>query len=451
MRVHHDRSVRLSAGVLGVALLALGAACGGGSTAGSPGSHRPSASVSTQANTPPRKSFDPPLRFDPTAGVALPGDAGAGSVSIGGQVVQPLPVTLSDLTAYIAARASLRIVDLGTGMVQNILRSRYEPLPESRGLPAGHPASAPLIINADAGRLVLAPFLVSVPGHGTTPQRPIVELTAADAATGGTAWTAQLDLPPWASRPTARLTATMVGVHGHVAVIDVADVTAAEAGDRDSQITYGVDLNTRLARWQRGGFDGATLAGSVVVGSEPTHTGSDLRVLALAADDGKQRWTGPTGTRVDAQRAGAALVAVETESGARSSLQFIQAENGQPAGSARPTESPLTCRYDDATAVTVCAPPLDGVRQLVQTFDAASGTLLWQLPDTKANRTAPAVTAVWHGAVYGRTGNGPVVLDARTGTDKNDSPELAPYAVNGYVGLALDVAGRTVTAYRAVG
>jgi hypothetical protein len=451
MRIHQGRNARQLAGVIGVALVALVGACGGaGGTPSSPGSRRPSGSAASPVNTPARNSFDPPLRFDPASGVALPGEAGAGSVSIGGQVVQPLPVALSDLTAYVAGRASLRVVDAGTGTVQNTVRSRYEPLPEARPS-SGHPAGAPLIINAEAGRLLLVPFLVSVPGHGTTPQRPIVELTAADVATGGAAWTAQLDLPPWASRPTARLTATMVGVHGHVAVIHVADVTAVDAGDRDSQITYGVDLDTRRPRWQRDSFDGATLAGSVVVGSEPTHPGSELRVLALTADDGKQRWTGPTGAQVDAQRAGAALVAVETGAGARWSLQFFQAENGEPAGSTRPTESPLTCRYDDTTAVTVCAPPLAGTRQLIETFDAASGTLLWQLPDTKTNRTAPVVTAVWHGAVYGRTDNGPVILDARTGADKNDSPGLAPYAVNGYVGLALDVAGHTVTAYRAVG
>jgi outer membrane protein assembly factor BamB len=68
--------------------------------------------------------------------------------------------------------------------------------------------------------------------------------------------------------------------------------------------------------------------------------------------------------------------------------------------------------------------------------DATSGAFLWQLPDSAANRVAPTVTAVWHGAVYGYTDNGPLVLDARTGADRDDSPGAAPNVVDGFVGIA---------------
>lgn len=49
----------------------------------------------------------------------------------------------------------------------------------------------------------------------------------------------------------------------------------------------------------------------------------------------------------------------------------------------------------------------------------------WTLPDTGHTRVAPTVTAVWHGAVYGYTDHGPIVLDAATGTDRNDHPGIA--------------------------
>jgi hypothetical protein len=45
------------------------------------------------------------------------------------------------------------------------------------------------------------------------------------------------------------------------------------------------------------------------------------------------------------------------------------------------------------------------------------------------------VTAVWHGAVYGRANDQPVVLDAKTGADREPSPGIAPVAVNAHGGV----------------
>jgi hypothetical protein len=54
-------------------------------------------------------------------------------------------------------------------------------------------------------------------------------------------------------------------------------------------------------------------------------------------------------------------------------------------------------------------------------------------PDS-SGRLVPAVTAFWHGAVYGETQNGPVILDGRTGKDRS-SPGVAPIGVDQYTGL----------------
>jgi hypothetical protein len=54
------------------------------------------------------------------------------------------------------------------------------------------------------------------------------------------------------------------------------------------------------------------------------------------------------------------------------------------------------------------------------------------------------VTAVWHGAVYGTTENGPVVLDATTGEDRSTEAGAAPSWVSEYAGIALDDKGAPV-------
>lgn len=81
-------------------------------------------------------------------------------------------------------------------------------------------------------------------------------------------------------------------------------------------------------------------------------------------------------------------------------------------------------------------------------LDATSGELLWQLP--ASGHTAPTVTAVWHGAVYGTAGGTPVVLDAKTGVDREPSPGLAPVAVSGYAGVATSAQDTSLTAYPAL-
>ena len=51
------------------------------------------------------------------------------------------------------------------------------------------------------------------------------------------------------------------------------------------------------------------------------------------------------------------------------------------------------------------------------------------------------MTTAWHGAVYGTTVNGPLVLDARTGADRDTRPGAAPVLVNAYLGLGAETTG----------
>lgn len=108
----------------------------------------------------------------------------------------------------------------------------------------------------------------------------------------------------------------------------------------------------------------------------------------------------------------------------------------------------IQCVYDEVSTV-VCSGD-DSTDPDVFALDALSGKALWQLPDTATNRMAPAVATAWHGAVYGTTTNGPVILDARTGADRTDTPGAAPALVDGYVGLTYAKAG-DLEAYQAIG
>ncbi|MEU9111135.1 hypothetical protein AB0D04_04845 [Streptomyces sp. NPDC048483] len=92
------------------------------------------------------------------------------------------------------------------------------------------------------------------------------------------------------------------------------------------------------------------------------------------------------------------------------------------------------CTDDDSAAVA---------------YNSATGRTRWSLPDETAGRVTPTVTLVRQGLVYGTTENGPVVLDAATGEDKEDKPGLAPYAMDGYVAVAME--DGLVSAHRVTG
>jgi hypothetical protein len=78
--------------------------------------------------------------------------------------------------------------------------------------------------------------------------------------------------------------------------------------------------------------------------------------------------------------------------------------------------------------VTVCSGPN---HTFALTADSAAP--LWSLP--AAGRVPPQVSTAWHGAVYGTTVNGPVVVDARTGRDRNPAPGATPAVVDAYLGV----------------
>ena len=409
----------LAAGILGLVTV-LAAGCGedpppGPSAVAGP----PSASAA-----PPRKAFDPPTRFDAAAGLPLgPGRAD--------------DVLLYANTAFVGGETGTTATDLLTGRQAPLLAPTNPPLqrPGGLGKPVGHPPA--LVQRPGQGAAVVVPYPVTVPASGTTAARQAVELVVADAATGQKITVLTVDATPAEGDFTAVAGeyAQVVGSQGNVVVLTVG-----------KQVTVAADLTTGSVLWRKDDVRAAAVLGDTVVGVTAPDGSDKQAIVGLGVTDGARRWSALDVRNADVAPGGPAFVVVLAEQNDGKRFYALVHGDGKVTDQATGQYGAgLRCRYD-AAAVTVCAiatsDPLFGLA-------ATTGKVLWQLPAT--GRVAPAVTAVWHGAVYGTANGKPLVLDAHTGADREPNPGLAPVAVTGYAGVSADPAGQTLLAYPAVG
>lgn len=400
---------------------------------------------------PLRKAFDPPRTFDAASAVEMPSEAIASKVNLAGSTAHPLPVVLHETTAYIAAPTQLLVVDTDTGEVTSQVTPRHEPLHSGDSGPfvGSNPAEAPALVEIEDKKLVVAPFVVRIPGTGTTQARRAMELVALDAADGTQVWNVDIPLSDrWSedSSWSSPVTAAVAGVHGRIAVFNVFAT--------DSYETYAVDLASKRALWTKDRFRAGAVAGETVVGTMTEDDGGTrFKAVGLSVAEGKRRWAArEVSSELTVHPGGPSFIVATGKNYGDGEYYYklISAESGavKESESAEVTFG-LSCRYDGAD-VTVCW--MSGLgTDWVGAFDSASGKWLWELPDKAAGRVPPRVTAAWHGAVYGTTADGHVVLDARTGKDREAEPGAAPYVVNGHVGIATDPTQAGVYAYKATG
>ncbi|RKF24653.1 hypothetical protein [Micromonospora globbae] len=393
---------------------------------GSSGTPAPGDKASASVSPTARPSYDPPTRFEPAAPVPLPAELTSGVEVLGRRAV------LHDTTLFAATATGLLAVDALTGTV----RATISPENKVADDVAHRDLAGPPVLADVAGQpTTLAAFPVSIPGQGTTPARTAIELTAVSAVDASRLPAIVVDVPADATGPTA-----VVGTAGSVVVV------------RAGTTTYGINLTSKTLAWNKVNFTATTVAGDVAVGSLAVDSaGIKLRTAGVGATDGNQRWTDPQdSTEVRVQPAGPkhVLVTGRDYGNGRAYYRLVASatgaavESGQSSG---PASYQLTCHYDQ-TSTTVCA-----ADNWTGGYDAQTGKLLWELPDTAANRTAVKVTTAWHGAVYGTTDNGPLVLDARTGADRQPTPGAAPYLVSGYVGIATNPSSQGTAAFTAIG
>lgn len=365
-----------------------------------------------------RKAFDPPTKFDDRTAVELPdGVAGTTEYRLSGIQNEPLPMALVGTSAFVAGLDALTIVDVTDGEVRRTIQPKLPVGRQDRGSFTPNKPTPPVVTDLDGGPALVVPFVVNVPGQGTTAARLAVEIVAI-RPDGVGLWSIQVDLRSSANLALLRDTA-VVGVASGVLVL------------RAEGSTYGVDLRTKATVWHRPDLEAETVVGDTVVGVSTNGHGGYVAAGASVVD-GTKRWADAKVQSHMRVWPGGPTFVVAVGSDRAAPMRILEGATGKVrhiTGAGQFNIDP-TCVYDQA-AVTVCS-DIDWITA----FDAGTGDWLWQLPDKQTKRTTVKMTTAWHGAVYGTTGNGPIVLDARTGADRELNPVIAPYVVNGYAGIA---------------
>jgi hypothetical protein len=363
-----------------------------------------------------------------------------------------VPVALSGYTAFVATGAEVQVVDTTTGRVVGSVRA-LDQVPNPVGAVAGLNgawAAAPLIAGVQGGPVALAGYVVELPGQGTTPPALALEVDAVTVK-GNLAWRTVAPLPGKPGQVpelNGNPDADFIGMAGTTAVMTIGD-------DQDGYTTMAFDLVDHKLLWQSASFLAEAVVGSKVIGTADTSTsfilgsgqsGSDdtVHLAGVSLTQGKTEWQRPEDlSQASVQEAAPGKILVEADgvlSGGEG-LALLDAATGKnlplssQAGNAG-LDPEWTCAYA-GKSVVVC----NEASTANFAIDGITGKVLWQLPDTADNRTSLLVTAVFDGLVYGRTSSGPVVLNAETGADVNDSPGVAPLVLDPDVGIASTDAG----------
>ncbi|MEV4333644.1 PQQ-binding-like beta-propeller repeat protein [Streptomyces sp. NPDC049597] len=406
------RSRRWAVAAAGVTLAATAlVACGDGGSSDAKSSGESAKPSQATSKGPSRPSFDPPVRFGgPT--VELPSATQPSTTS--GEATRPA-VTLADGVAYITAEGGLEAIDTGTGAPRWDVSTKHAP--EAGGF--GSNRAAPLV-SAD-GKTVYAAWNRDVEGEGTTPDRSVIEVLAVETATGKTSWSAEITAAPSSTGLSAipigadeMLAPQVIGVDAGTALVTAADTT------------YAVEPSAGTVRWKKPDFRAVTLADGVVAGGEKTGFGEG-RLLGLAAATGEQRWT------VAEARQPAAAAPRLLSASLNDTTLVIDAVSGERRVAL--DGEGWRCRHDAQSLVLCSKYGYGAANRGITVFDAASVQTQWMLPDG-SGRTVPKVSGFWHGAVYGEVGDEPIVLDGKTGQDRQTSAGAAPNEIDRYGGVA---------------
>jgi hypothetical protein len=382
---------------------------------------------------------DPPAGFAASEATPLPRAASL-NTSIGGEQGGPPPLALAGTTAFVASPTSVQVIDTTSGSTIGQVIPKYSvaTAPGQSVIPP-----PPLVTTFGGRQAVLAGYLVSLPGHGTIAPGLAIEIDAIDPS-GHRLQAIVAPLSGQLSQLLGGPTVTIVGASGGAVVI-------AEGDRDDGYLSEAVDLDTRTVLWRNRSLLVEALAGQVAIGTLDTSSRSDqgangdpsdgVHFVAVDLRSGRAAWRLPErllSVNVQSDGAGTALLEGVDYASARGLLELIDTATGNAqilsrAGTSSGAGAPWTCTFDERSTY-ICNMGAYGTR--VFALDGSTGQLLWQLPNEAQNRITPDITAAWHGAVYGTTPSGPVVLDARTGRDRDDSPGIAPVLVDPYVGIA---------------
>jgi hypothetical protein len=358
-------------------------------------------------------------------------------------------VTLVGKTAFVATRHAVQVVSLRSGAVRRTIAP-----PAPSGTPPSRSSSsgpldrgpAPVVTSLFGHKVVLSAYLQASPGQGTTPGTLSIVVEVITPARPYDARSVRVPIP---GQPESAGPLTPASLH----VIGASDGIVVVARTRGSQnpVTRALDLGSGKPLWTSSKIVPKTVYRHTLLASREDAKG-ETHLVGLDVAKGKSRWTSKRGLISDPSVFGAAgkhvLVSGTLYTGnAYNYLSLLDVTTGQHRDVKKPSEDARSyrCVYDQQRT-SVCSGDL---HHQVLGVDARSGKVLWQIGGPgHQDRLVPHISTTFHGAVYGSTRNGSVVLDARTGKDRNTHPGLTPVLVNRYVGVAPDQQGQ-LRAYRA--
>jgi hypothetical protein len=411
--------VRLIGGLF-VILVLVGACTERGTIAGSDEGVEGEREDSSSA--PELPAFDPPTVFDNDGMEVLLDDMEFDDEPL-------LPVSLHGTKVFTMSESGMRIVDIATGETSDYL-TRPKTSEDDGGTATDEVLQAPWILETNGAVLALVPYIVYKPTSGTEAPGRLLELVAFDADTEEAAWVAQVELNGWTTADW--MDVVVIGADEEEAILGLFSY------DYDYAETIAVSTRTQETLWNAPSFWPRTTVGDLLLGYNDDLENSPMTSLSTA--DGSEVWAQP-------ERSGGFIAAVSpdlivvwfheewdeyrTEKYFDFSFQFLDTATGDPvAVYDLAWEHGVGCEFD-GTEYFACSS--DAGTGSTIGYSAVTGEMLWDLP--AEGRVSVDVTAARHGAVYGSTSNGSVVLDAATGADMEGEPGMAPRIVNEYGGI----------------
>ncbi|WAZ24757.1 PQQ-binding-like beta-propeller repeat protein [Streptomyces cinnabarinus] len=398
-------------------VLGLLTACGSGS-GGEGGAPAPQGSG--RSTTAAAKGYNPPLKFQDQPAHDIAGGVDEGNWS----------VELRETTAYAVSDEEVRAVSVLDGEELWSVRPRGQ-LAEDTDY--GTDAIAgPHFVAIDGRIALLAAFSVTEPGSGTTPDRPLIELTAVAADSGKRLWTATVERPEGHEEG-----------EPYLAGADATTAVLTFGGETDA-VSVGISLATRETTWTEQGFDARFVDTGVVVGrgGADSALGGGATVEGRKTADGSKAWTYRDRlNKTELSPVGGGLFTAVVDAPFESETRIadlLAISTGKPpaglrTGRALGEPDDLSCWWAEGSAV-VCETEKDFDERVVA-LDPENWGELWFISSDDKTRLMPDVSTVFRSAVYGETENGSVVLDARTGKDRASGDGDAPFAVDEYAGL----------------
>jgi outer membrane protein assembly factor BamB len=354
-----------------------------------------------------------------------------------------LPLAVAGDTGFLLGSRSFEALSLSTGEVL----ARFDPdspseFPEIDPQRQEHiveeSEAVPLVLDIDGRQRFVVFYWSIVPGDGLQAEREVIEImtVSADDLSVQT-----IDVPETASDRASQF--TVAGAHGTTAVL---------AFDRSS---VAVDVVSGEVLWRSDDTAAEAVNGGIVVGSrydadleEEFGDGAVARqtLRGLDVDGGDIVWEyGKDGSvRNDGSNA---LVVTADRIFLREEANPFDLEDGASLHVLDATSGELIvehsidveqCVFDGQHHVACSLPSNATLYGPQNTFglDAATGEVLWQLTEDEAAGTLAAeVVTAWHGAVYGRSANGALVLDAATGDVLHSDPGMVPLYVDDRLGI----------------